>query len=109
MTRTPLPHRRPSLTRDLTFRGQPLTVTVGFDPEGRAKEVFAVGPKEGSDMAHTIADACVVISIALQHGIAPAELAKSLGSVPSRGAGEERAAPASVIGAVLGCLMEVAG
>jgi hypothetical protein len=104
MTRVALPNRRPAENRDIDFRGQRLTVTVGFDLDGCVREVFAVGPKEGSDMLHTIADACVVISIALQHGIAASDLVKSLGSVPDWNG---TPAPASVIGAVLAIIAEV--
>lgn len=48
-------------------------------------------------------DACVVVSLALQHGITPAELAHSMGRAP---AGETTTTPASVIGAVVEVLAE---
>lgn len=102
--RTPLPGRRPSWTSTILYRDQPLEVTVGFDPAGEPREVFATGPREGSDMAHVLADACVVISIALQHDIPAVALTKSLGTVPCWRNGEEGQAPASPIGAILGVL-----
>lgn len=102
--RTPLPQRRRNATVDAAFRGQPLSVTVGFDDSGAAREVFANGPREGSDMQHLLADACVVISIALQSGIAPAALARSLGTVPDWSSGTEGRAPASPIGVILACV-----
>ena len=102
MTRIPLPNRRPSATVDVAFG----TVTVGFDALGQPREVFANGPKEGSDMQATIADACVVISIALQHGVPPAALGKSLGSVPDWN-GAIR--PASAIGIIVAAIAEAAG
>lgn len=98
--RTQLPTRRRNETRQITYRQATWMVTVGFDSAGAPREVFATGPKEGSDMQHVLSDACVVISIALQHGIAPAELSKSLGVIPGF-QGEE---PASPIGAVLRCV-----
>lgn len=102
--RVPLPQRRRNATVDAAFRGQPLSVTVGFDAAGAPREVFANGPREGSDMQHVIADACVVISIALQNGVAPAALMRSLGSVPDWSLGQEGRAPASPIGVILGCV-----
>lgn len=102
-----LPNRRPSATRALEWHGREVIVTVGFDPATRQpREVFASGPKEGSDMLAIIADACVVISLALQHGAAPQALAKSLGRVPAWQNGEEGEAPASVIGAILEVISE---
>ena len=99
--RSRLPDRRPSETMTTQFKGRQIEVTLGLDPRTMApREVFATGFKEGTDMAHTLADACVVISIALQHGIEPGELAKSLGTVPGF-AGDE---PASLIGAILNVL-----
>ena len=106
MTRPPLPRRRRNETRTISYRGQPVVVTVGFDAAGVPREVFANGHKEGSDMQHVLSDACVVVSIALQHGIGADELGKSLGAVPAWIDGREGQAPASPIGAVVGCLMD---
>lgn len=97
MTRTILPTRRQNETTSIQFGAKTLTVTVGFDRVGSAKEIFCSGPKDGSEMQHILADACVIISIALQHGIAPDALARSLGRVPTW-RGEEWASP---IGAIL--------
>lgn len=105
MTRTALPHRRRNETRTIQHREQPIEVTVGFDAEGQPREVFATGPREGSDMQHVLSDACVLISLALQHDIAPVALAKSLGTVPAFNDGEEVEAPASPIGAILRVVM----
>jgi hypothetical protein len=100
-SRTPLPSRRRCETHAIDWRGAPLTVCIGFDDGGAPREVFVDGPREGSDIQHQLADACVVISIALQHDVPPALLLKSLGAVPDWSSGEQRPAPASVIGAVL--------
>jgi hypothetical protein len=59
-----------------------LTVTVGFDGDGRPAEVFLDGAKDGIGLAAVLEDASVVISIALQHGIATAALAKSVARMP---------------------------
>jgi len=101
MTRTTLPPRRRAETVALIWRGAPLTVCVGFDDAGGPREVFVDGPREGSDMQHLLADACVVISVALQHDVPPAALLKSLGTVPEWQNGAQVDAPASVMGAVL--------
>lgn len=55
-------------------------------------------------MQSTLADACVLISIALQHGITTHQLAKSLARVPDVFAGGDATLPASPIGAILGAL-----
>lgn len=108
MTRTPLPTRRPNLTIAADWSGHPVSVTVGFSPTtGQPAEVFA-DTARGGDMQASIADACVLISLALQHGIAPADLAKSLGRVPAWINGVEADAPASPVGCVVGVVLEMA-
>ncbi len=79
-----LPNRRPSHTETLEVGGQKVIATVGFDPEtGQPREIFMAAGKEGSMINALLADAAVVISIALQHGIPPAALAKTVGRLPS--------------------------
>ncbi len=103
--RRPLPNRRPSLTVATDWQGHPLSVTVGFYPDGSPAETFADTPNGGTLQA-SIADACVLVSLALQHGIPPADLAKSLGRVPAFVNGEEVDAPASPVGAIVAVVME---
>ena len=79
MTRALLPHRRESETVDLDFAGRRFAVTIGFYPDGRLGEVFTSGVKVGSDLDAILADACVALSLLLQHGVAPAALARSMG------------------------------
>ena len=71
------------------------------------------GAKDGSGMAAILDDASVVISIALQHGISAAALAKSVARLPlapltpsdlADPAGPQHTGPASVIGAALDLL-----
>ncbi len=65
-----LPNRRPSHTETLEVDSQAFTATVGFDPEnGQPRELFLVAGKEGSLLNAMLADAAVVISVALQHGV----------------------------------------
>ena len=82
------------------------SVTVGYYLDGRPGEVFANGAKVGSAMRALLEDACVVVSLALQHGIEPSALAHSLARVP---VSETESAPASVIGAVVELLAEGLG
>ena len=106
MTRQILPHRRPNETREIEHDGRRLTVTVGFDLDARPREVFADGVREGTDLAHILADACVVVSLALQHGAEPSALRKSLGVVPDPARGEHATRPASVLGAIVAAGIE---
>ena len=87
--RRPLPNRRPSVNwkvrRPVSFADPSagettFFVTVGFDPETlRPMDVFyAEGFRSGSDLEFTTVDACIVISIAMQHGVRAEEMARSL-------------------------------
>ncbi len=82
--RTRLPNRRPSHTETLQVDGQAFTATVGFDPEdGCPRELFLAGGKEGSFLNAILADAAVAVSVALQHGVPVATLAKSIARLPA--------------------------
>ena len=106
MTRKTLPDRRPSCTRMVQWAGQTFPVTLGIDPmTGDVREVFA-DVARGGDLQWVVSDSCVIVSLALQHGIAPADLAKSLGRVPSW----QGEVPASPLGAVVEAILrEVKG
>jgi hypothetical protein len=107
MTRTRLPDRRRNTIREIAFGGQVFTVCVGHDDAGRPLEVFADGCRTGSTMAAFIDDACIVISVALQHGIAPEALARSLSTVPVWTNGARSEGLASPVGAILAALDRV--
>ena len=94
MTRSRLPQRRPAQTIEIEHGGLRFAVTVGFYPDGRPGEVFTHGAKTGSTIDGLLDDACVLVSLLIQHGLEPPELAKSMGRL-----GNEQ--PASVIGAVV--------
>jgi hypothetical protein len=80
MTRTRLPNRRPNETAELIFNATPYAVTIGYNPDtGRIGEVFTHGAKVGSNMDAILDDACVALSLLLQHGLAPSALAASMG------------------------------
>ena len=108
-----LPNRRPSHTETLEVGGQVFTATVGFDPADDApRELFLTAGKEGSLLNALLADAAVVISVALQSGIPAAALAKSVARLPAgpvTPADLEDArpgrVPASPIGAALDLLL----
>lgn len=106
--RAPLPTRRPNLTIDADWQGHPFSVTVGFDPvTATVREVFADTAK-GGQMAQTVADACVLVSIALQHGIPVAALSKSLSRVPDLITGGGASLPGSPIGTILAVIGDAA-
>ena len=78
-----LPPRR--LTETLTITtpdGHTIHLSIGYDPADdtpRPREVFySAGFKSGSQLEFQIQDTCVLISLLLQHGLRPAEIAKSL-------------------------------
>jgi hypothetical protein len=94
MTRTRLPDRRFAETVVLEHGGTRFMVTIGFYPDGRPGEVFTHGARSGSNMDALLADACVVVSCLIQHGVEPRDLSVSMGRL-----GDTK--PASVIGAVV--------
>jgi hypothetical protein len=94
MTRTRLPDRRAAETIQLEHNGTRFMVTIGFYPDGRPGEVFTHGIRTGSSLDALLADACVVVSCLIQHGVAPQDLAASMGRLGSTEA-------ASIIGAVV--------
>lgn len=104
--RKPLPNRRPSITVETDWQGHPLSVTVGYNPKtGRISEVFA-DTANGGQMQAAVRDACVVASIALQHGATPAALAKSMTRVADYTGAE---GPASPVGSILEIVAQMEG
>jgi hypothetical protein len=94
MTRVRLPDRRFAETVMLEHDGARFMVTIGFYPDGRPGEVFTHGARSGSNLDALLADACVVVSGLIQHGVEPRDLAASMGR-------SGNTQPASVIGAVI--------
>ena len=74
MTRTRLPDRRAAETVHLEHNGTRFMVTIGFYPDGRPGEVFTHGIRTGSSLDALLADACVVVSCLIQHGVEPRTL-----------------------------------
>ena len=101
--RQPLPARRQSETVTIFWQGHLITITAGYYDDWRVGEVFA-DVERGGHMQATLSDACVLISIALQHGHTLATLSKSLAVMPDHTGTEQ---PASPIGAILTALAEM--
>lgn len=79
----------------MLFNDTRYAVTVGYYPEtGRIGKVFTHGAKVGSNMDAILDDACVALSLLIQYGTEPGDLASSMGR---HGDGK---APASIIGAL---------
>jgi hypothetical protein len=77
-----LPNRRLTETRKIrTSDGHTIHLSIGFDPNEptRPREVFySAGFRSGSQLEFQVQDACVLISLLLQHGHSPASIVKSL-------------------------------
>jgi hypothetical protein len=90
-TRHKLPERRLAETRKIcTPDGQTFYLSIGFDPTdaSRPREIFySAGFRSGSQLEFQVQDACVLISLLLQHGFRPADIGKSLARVET-GTGE---------------------
>lgn len=65
------------MTRD----GNEIFLTFGLEPRtGKVLEVFySAGFRSGSQLEFVVQDACILLSLLLQHGADPAAIAKSLG------------------------------
>ena len=87
MPRERLPTRRPNQTTNLTYDDTSYAVTVGLHPDtGEAREIFTHGARVGSSMDAILDDACILLSILLQHRVEPAALARSMGRLGRGGA-----------------------
>lgn len=98
--RQKLPDRRPCETYTAIFQGVKCAVSYGYTDAAsylageKPKEVFIDAGKSETDIYSVMRDAATVTSVALQHGISPAELAHSSIRNPD-------GSPASIIGDVL--------
>lgn len=96
-----LPMRRYSETFDLEFGGLSKchTVTVGFYNDRLPGEVFIDAGKSGEQVAAIARDAAVLLSMALQHGVA-------LETIKHAVTRDSQEVPSSIVGAVVDRLME---
>lgn len=107
--RTRLPSRRPVQTTTLqASNGQLFDASLGFDTQGKVREVFLQAHKTTSELANILADFAVILSIALQYNISISELSKSISRIPTEIDGPP-VAPASVLGEVLDLIQKVSG
>ena len=97
MSRRALPQRRRAETFAVVHWNQLFTVTIGFFDDGTPGEVFVDSKKTGGDAEAIARDAAVVISLALQHGVAAEAIRHA---VTRNGNG----APSSILGAVIDAL-----
>jgi hypothetical protein len=83
MSRAKLPNRRHVITQEVKWGEHRFHVSVGYAPDtGAVSEVFyASGMKEGTDIHNTAQDACILVSMLLQHGVPARDIGKSLSSV----------------------------
>jgi hypothetical protein len=93
MTRRRLPHRRGAVALDIEHAGHRYRLHVGCFPNGTLGEVFLDAAKQNSTLDAFAADAAILVSLLLQHGVLPAEIGHALRRSPN-------GAPASLIGAV---------
>ena len=73
-----LPPRRQSINHSLTFEGHKFHITIGFYDDGSPGEVFCDVGKTPQGVQQIMSDACIIISVALQHGVSGEALGKSL-------------------------------
>lgn len=73
-----LPPRHGSTTVSTRFGTARLHVNFGTYADGRLAEIFAAGPKIGSDLRTSIQEAVTAASFALQHGARPDEVLSAL-------------------------------
>jgi len=95
-----LKDRRRSENIRLTWSNTAWMLTVGFDEQCFAREIFADGSKVGSEMEALLDDACIIVSLALQSGWQIQELVNRLS--------REATDPASPAASILGLLVKVA-
>lgn len=96
-----LPTRRPNQTFELIHDNTTFAVTIGYDPATKeAREVFTHGAKVGSMMDAILDDSCILLSVALQHGIKASSVAGSMGY---HGVDNE---PSSIVGRLVNLLAE---
>ena len=102
-SRRVLPRRRPNTSARIAAGAVAAHATVGFEAEGRPAEIFlrpTGGAKSGSEVDFLLDDLAVIVSVALQHGVPAAALARSV----SRG---RDGTPTTIAGAAVAFLAEL--
>lgn len=96
-SRRQLPSRRQCSVHEFELDGHSCVVTLGYYADGTPGEVFLTSGKSGSTIDAVLSDAAILASLALQHGVPPETLAKSMGR-------RTRRRRASVVGAAMDIL-----
>lgn len=73
-----LPDRRRTTTQKVKIGGRTLYVNIGFYPDGRPGEVFLDMAKQGTAIRGWANDAALLVSLLLQHGATPGEIAYAI-------------------------------
>jgi hypothetical protein len=68
-----LPHRRGAVALDIEHAGHRYRMHVGYFPDGAVGEIFLDAIKQNSMLDAFAADAAILISLLLQHGVTPAK------------------------------------
>ena len=99
--RSALPMRRYSQTFNVAFGGaqKDHVVTVGFYADGTPGEVFINGGRSGEAVEAIARDGAVLLSMALQHGVA-------LDTIKHAVTRDAQGQPSSIVGAVVDKLTE---
>lgn len=85
MARVKLQWRRLCATEEFEWSRNRWTLSVGFDPHGKVREVFITGGiKAGVDADAWAVDSCILLSRLLQSGPDAAELLRSLSPMPDQ-------------------------
>lgn len=88
-----LPNRRSCQTVDLVFRNHRIVLTTGHFPDGRLGEVFLNIGKSGNDLDAIARDSAIVLSLAIQHGVAIETVAHAMSK-------DARGQALSILGAI---------
>jgi len=99
MSRTILPARRRCETAKVTHGNHELTVSFGFSEAGHVVEVFCASGKTGVELTALVTDACILVSLLLQHGVSAENIAASMGE--NRAEGDADGPAASIIGQIV--------
>jgi hypothetical protein len=86
-TRSKLQDRRASVTLpvEVTMDGAntSLLMTVGFGADGKIREIFCASFKAGTGLNVLVMDACVLVSLLLQHGYTTRQIFDTMAQGPS--------------------------
>ncbi len=75
--RSRLPDRRGSDTFEIRHGNFTYPLTASVDANGRLGELFIDSDKSGTDLSVMMHDAAIAVSLALQHGCPPENLAQA--------------------------------